>query len=182
MLNKSVARRYAEALFSIAKEENSIDQYQNQFKLVIDTIQEVEGLKGYLANFLIPGAEKKQLINRIFASELSTKMLTFLYIIVDKKREVYLELIYHEFVELADESRNIKKAELFTAQEVSDSDLAALAENLSKATGKTIRFQHSIEPDLIGGVKIRIDDKIIDATIKKRLQLLSENLKYAKIS
>jgi len=182
MLNKSVARRYAEALFSIAKEENNIDQYQNQFKLVIDTVKEIEGFKEYLDNFLIPGAEKKQLLKRIFASELAAKMLTFLYIVVDKKREVYLELIYHEFVELADEFRNIKKAELFTAREISDADLNALAENLSKATGKTIRFQHRVEPELIGGIKIKIDDKIIDATIKKRLQLLGENLKFAKIS
>lgn len=182
MLNKSVAKRYAEALFSIAREEDNIDKYQEDFKKVIDTIEQIDGFGQYLADFLIPAAEKKSLISKVFAHELSVNMLNFIFVIINKKREAYLELIYEVFVELADESRNIKKAELYTAKEVSSHDLAALAENLSQATGKTIHLQQKIEPDLIAGIKIRIGDKIIDATVKKRLQILSENLKYAKIS
>lgn len=182
MLNKSVARRYSKALLNIALEEKSIDKYQSELNKVIATINEVDGFKEYLNNFLIPVAEKKELIEKIFAQDVSYKTLNFLKIIIDKRREEYLELILEEFIDLADEERNVKKADLYTAVKVPESYITILTENLSAAMGIKVKLEQNIDPALIGGVKIRIGDKIIDATVKKRLEILEEKLKFAKIS
>ena len=182
MLNKSVARRYAEAFFSIAQEASKIDEYQAELEKVIQSITEVEGMKEYLGHLLVPVREKKELIQKIFGSQLSPMTMNFLLMVIDKRRESYLEVIYGEFVEMADESRNIKKAELFAARDVPEKDLADLAQKLSSSTGKTVLLKLTVDPALLGGVKIRMGDQIVDGTIAKKLQMLKENLKHAKIS
>jgi F-type H+-transporting ATPase subunit delta len=182
MLNKSVARRYAEAYFSIAKEANKIDEYQIELGKIVQIIQETEGLAEYFAHPMIPSKEKKELANKLFAQAVSPLTLNFLLLVLDKKRQTYLDLIFKEFEEMADESRNIKKAELISAMAVSDEDVKTLSETLSRSTGKTIQLRLTIDPSMIGGVKIRMGDKIIDASVAKKLDMLKKSLKTAKIS
>lgn len=182
MLNKSVARRYAEAFFSIAREANKIDEYQSEMEKVIQAFTEVEGMKVYMEHLLVPVREKKELFQKVFAGQLSQMTMNFMLMIIDKRREKYLQVIFGEFVEMADESRNIKKAELFAAREVPEAELADLAQRLSSSTGKTVTLKLTVDPSLLGGVKIRMGDQIVDGTVAKKLQLLKENLKHAKIS
>ena len=182
MLNKSVARRYAEAFFSIAQEANKIDEYQVELEKVITSLDEVEGMKEYLGHLLIPTREKKDLIEKVFGGQLSSMTMNFLLMIIDKRRESYLEVIYGEFVDMADESRDIKKAELFAAREVPKEELDDLAKRLSSSTGKKVLLKQTVDPSLLGGVKIRMGDQIVDGTVTKKLQMLKENLMNAKIS
>ncbi|PKM78821.1 MAG: F0F1 ATP synthase subunit delta [Firmicutes bacterium HGW-Firmicutes-15] len=182
MLNKSVARRYAEAFFSIAQEANKIDDYQAELEKVVRSIEEIEGLNKYFAHPLVPTNDKKDIANQLFASAVSPVTLNFLLLVLDKKRQTYLELIYREYEEMADESHGIKKAEIISAMAVGDEEVNALAQTLSQSTGKTIQLKLTIDPALLGGVKIRMGDKIIDASIAKKLEMLKKNLKQAKIS
>src|SRR5665647_1598429 len=110
MLNKSVARRYAEAFFSIAQDNNKIDAYQEEMEKVITSLTEVEGMKQYLDHLLVPVKEKKELVQKVFGNQLSPMTMNFLLMVIDKRRESYLEIIYREFVDMADESRDITKA------------------------------------------------------------------------
>lgn len=182
MLNKSVARRYAEAFFSIAQDAGKIDEYQTELGKIVQSIKETEGLGDYFAHPLIPAKAKKEVATKLYAKEVSPITLNFLLLVLDKKRETYLDLIYKEYEEMADESKNIRKAELFSAMPVSDEDLKTLSENLSRSTGKTIQLAVTIDPSMLGGVKIRMGDKIIDASVAKKLEMLKRNLQTAKIS
>lgn len=182
MLNRSVARRYAEAFFGIAQEQNKIDQYQQELEKMVQVIAETENLKEYLAHLLVPTKEKRELAGKIFSGQVSDTTLNFLYLIIDKRRENYLAAIVQEYKEMADESRNIAKADLIAAQEVSEEEVKILAEKLSASTGKTVQFRVLVDPSLIGGVKIRMGDQIIDGTVAKKLAMLKEQLKQVKIS
>ncbi len=182
MLNKSVARRYAEAFFSIAQDNNKIDEYQQELEKIVQAIKELDSLKEYLDHLLIPAKDKKEIISQIFAASISSVTLNFLLMVIDKKREAYIELIVEEYQDLADESRNIAKAQLISAHEVSEQEVKSLAEKLSASTGKTVQLKQSVDPALIGGVKIRIGDQIIDGTVAKKLEMLRLQLKQAKIS
>ncbi|NLB88132.1 MAG: F0F1 ATP synthase subunit delta [Syntrophomonadaceae bacterium] len=182
MLNKSVARRYAEAFFSIAQDHGKIDQYQQELELIVNTIKESDMLREYLGHLLIPAKDKKESITKIFGNNISQITLNFLLMVIDKKREVYIEAIVEEYKELADISRNIAKAELVSAQEVSEDELNTLAQKLSASTGKTVQLKQILDPSLIGGVKLRIGDQIIDGTVAKKLEMLKTQLLQVKIS
>jgi len=182
MLNKSVARRYAEAFFSIAREANKVDEFELELDNALATIEETDNFKEYLAHLLIPAKEKKEVMSKIFAGGISQVTLNFLLMIIDKRREAYIGVIVEEYKALADEARNIMKAHLISAQEVSADDMKILAEKLSTSTGKTVQLQQTVDPSLIGGIKIRMQDQIIDATVAKRLEMLKEQLKKVKIS
>ncbi len=90
--------------------------------------------------------------------------------------------INNEFVDMADESRNITKADLISVMPISDDDLNTLSDNLSRSSGKTVQLKVSVDPSIIGGLKIRLGDKVIDASIAKKLEMLKRSLQTAKIS
>jgi F-type H+-transporting ATPase subunit delta len=182
MLNKSVARRYAEAFFSIARDNDKIDDYQLELEKVVTTIQEVDNLKEYMNHLLIPAAAKKDVVKQLFADQISPVTLNFIMMIIDKKRETYIEVIVDEFKDMADEFRNIAKVDLIAAKEVAEEDIKFLAEKLSASTGKTVQLNLTVDPALLGGVKLRMGDQIIDGTIAKKLEMLKEQLIQAKIS
>ena len=182
MLNRSVARRYAEAFFSIAQEQNKIDQYQQELEKLVQVIEETENLKEYLAHLLIPAKEKKEIVAKIFTGQISDTTLNFLNVLIDKRRETYLTAVVLEYKDMADEFRNIAKADLVAAQEVSEEDVKMLAEKLSASIGKTVQLKVSVDPALLGGVTIRLGDQIIDGTVAKKLEMLKEQLKQVKIS
>lgn len=182
MLNKSVARRYAEAFFSIAREANKIDEFQQELEKIVSAIDETESLKEYFAHLLIPAKAKKEVATKIFGGQISQLTLNFLLMVIDKRRETYIGVITDEYKAMADESRNITKAELVTAVAVADEDVKALAEKLSATMGKTVQLELKVDPALIGGLKLKMGDKIVDGTVAKRLQLLKNQLIQAKIS
>ncbi|QGU00728.1 ATP synthase delta chain [Candidatus Syntrophocurvum alkaliphilum] len=182
MLNKSVARRYAEAFFSIAQDNNKIDQFQTELEKVVAKINELENLKEYFAHLLIPAKEKKEVAKKLFQEDLSPTTLSFILMVIDKRRETYFEAILDEYKEMADESRNITKADLIVAREVPEDEVEVLAQKLSATSGKTVQLKVAVDPSLIGGIKIRMGDQIIDGTVAKRLEMLRESLKKAKIS
>ena len=181
MLDQKVARRYAEAVFALAKEQNQIDLYQQQLNLVLDSLEAVPEFKSYFYNFIVPVEEKKDILKKIFQQDLSENLLNFLFLLVDKRREANLAGIAAEFADIADESRNIKKADLYTAAEIPKKELKALETRLNKATGKKILLNPHVDPALLGGIKLRIGDRIVDATLKKRLQLLNAAMKKKQV-
>ena len=182
MLNRSVARRYAEAFFSIAREQKKIDQFQMELEKIVQEIHNIKYLKEYFDHLLIPAKKKKELARKIFAKQISPMTLNFLCMIIDKRRESYFEVIYNEYVLMADESRGIKKAELTAASEIPDEELVTLTEKLSAASGKIVQLKVTVDPSLLGGIKIRMGDQIIDGTVAKKLEMLKSELKHAKIS
>lgn len=182
MLNKSVARRYAEAFFSIAREAERIDEFQQELQVIVDTINDVENLQEYFSHLLVPARDKKEIAGKIFSGKVSPMTLNFLMMVLDKRRQAYLEVILEEYRDMADVVNNISKADLIAAQEVPAAEVKSLAEKLSASTGKTVQLKQTVDPSLLGGIKIRIGDQIMDGTIAKKLEMLKAQLKQAKIS
>jgi len=182
MLNKSVARRYAEAFFIIAKEAGKIDEFQQELEVIIKTIDEIDGLKVYLNHLLIPVKQKKETVERAFGDQISSITLNFFYLILDKRREGYFKSIVEEYCGMADESRNITKADLYSAREVPEDEVKLLGERLSASTGKTVLLQQIVDASLLGGIKLRVGDRIIDASVAKKLEMLKDKLRKSKIS
>ncbi|NLU49082.1 MAG: F0F1 ATP synthase subunit delta [Syntrophomonadaceae bacterium] len=182
MLNKSVARRYAEALFAIAQETGKVDELQKELELIAETIDSSSDLKAFMFHPLVPPKDKKEIAAKLFGDHISPITKNFLNLVIDKRRETYFAAIVEEYRDMANEFRNVMFADLVSARDVSSEDLNVLKEKLAAATGKNIELKVSVDPSLIGGIKVRIGDRIIDASVKKKLEMLRDSLRNAKIS
>jgi F-type H+-transporting ATPase subunit delta len=176
MLENAVARRYAQAFFAIAQEKNSVDKLEAELKEIVDTINSTDELKKVMDHQLVSPEEKKAIINKIFSQDMSEITVNFLNIVIEKYRATYISAIYEEFISYANTNRNMVDAEIKTAVQTNDADLENIKARLSAVTGKTVRLQAKVDPSLIGGVVVRIGDKVIDGSIAARLAKLKDNL------
>lgn len=181
MLSKSVARRYASALFEIAQERNELGEMEVQLHRLVDNIEANRELKKVFYHRLIRENDKKAVAKDVFGGRISPTLLNFVNLLIDKKRELYLGEITTQYVVLANKARNILDASVTSAIELSGKDLKSLQGQLSDLTGKNIRLQTMVDPKLIGGLVIRVGDRVIDGSITKRLQLLKKNLIAAQM-
>lgn len=176
MLENAIARRYASAFFAIARERDKMDEYEGELETVIKTVESNDDLRKALANQLLEASVKKDIIDQVFTGMVSETTVDFLKVILDKRREAFLKDIYNEFVVSANEARNIRDAEVTAAKELTEADLEAIKTKLAVLTGKNIRLTAKVDPSLLGGLVIRLGDKIIDGSVTKRLELLKEAL------
>jgi F-type H+-transporting ATPase subunit delta len=179
MLNRGVAQRYAEALFDLAQENQRTAEVSAQLSSVRELLQTTPELTAYLDNFLIRTVEKKETLQLIFSGRVSGLVQDFMNLLVDKRREGYLDMICGEFLALQDKAEHIKDTELYAAAAIAPEELEALTQKLSRATGYTIRLKTSVDPSLIAGIKLKVGDRVIDGTLKRQLELLGDRMKYA---
>lgn len=179
MKNKAIARRYAQALFEIAQERNTIDEYEEELNFVVEEIAGSRDLNLAWVNQEMITDEKKNIIKQLFGERVSEIILNSLLVLIDKHRETILEDLVEIYKQFADVSRNIQDAEVLSAVELTDKDFKALEEKLSAMTGKNIRLTVKIDPSIIGGLVVRIGDKVIDGSVLKRLSVMKKHMKDA---
>lgn len=176
MIKRTVPRRYAQALLMIANERNALDEYEKELKRFAQILQEEPKIKALMDNPKIPPEEKKQVLEKILKGSFNEIIRNFLHLIIDKRRESnYLDII-QEFMNYADEARNILDAEVRSAVQLLDKDFRELEKKLSQASGKTVRLKSIIDPSLIGGIVVRLGDTVIDGSVVKKLALLKKRL------
>lgn len=176
MINKAVARRYAQALLALATEKNALDEYEKDLAFVVATISEQLELKNYMESPKVLSDEKKQTIKKLFTDKISPMALNFVCLVIDKQREQYLLDMLIQYRKYMDEAKNIMDAEVRSAVQLTNNDFEELVNKLSKATGKNIRLKQVIDTSLLGGLVVRIGDKVIDGSVAKRLTLLRQSL------
>ncbi len=176
MLVRAVAKRYAQALFELAQEKNALDKMEEELKAVSEIVKNERGLQRVLYHPQITVAEKHQIFKELFENRVSETTLNFLYLIVDRHREIYLSAIVDEFINLANAARNIVEAEVISAKELSADQKKELAKVLNRLAGKEVSPEYKVDASLIGGLVVRIGDKVIDGSVKYRLESLKARL------
>lgn len=177
MLKGAVGSRYAEALFEIARAQNKIDELEEELRSVNSVVAASRELQKVLYHPQIAPEEKKGILKAIFEGKVSATTVNFLYLLVDHKREAFLKDIVTFFTSLADRARNVVQVQVTSAVELTAEEKGKLKETLEKATRKNVRAEYSVDPSLIGGVVVRIGDRVIDGSVKTRLAGMREHLR-----
>ncbi|MGI6066209.1 MAG: ATP synthase F1 subunit delta [Bacillota bacterium] len=181
MINKTIARRYAQALFDIAKEQKAVEKFAQDLKYAVYTIEENEELKKAIYSRLVPAAAKKELCNKIITGNTHQMVSNFINLVFDKSREEYLVAIVEVFDELVDRENKILKAKVRVADALSEDQLKKLEENLSRMTGQNIKASVDVDPSLIGGITVKIGDIVYDGSVAKQLGMLKEHLQQVQL-
>ena len=173
----TIARRWARAIFELGKETNAVARISADINAFADAYSTHAELAEVLLNPLVPEASREAVVVDIAAKlNLSDNAKGALRLLSKKRRFGALPLIAKQLVRLADEDQNIVRADVTTAGPVGDDYLTKLRAELEKATGKKVSIAHKVDKSLIGGVVTRIGDRVIDGSVKTRLQNFRETL------
>jgi len=179
MSNLAVARRYGQALLDLASEKNMLDQLEKELTHVLDVIEENQELKKVLEHQLIEAKIKQEIFRKIYSETISPIAMNFLLLVLQKKREIALRQIVGQFLNLANEARGIAKAQVRAATQISSEQLEKLRESLEKTIGKKIILEVIVDEKIIGGLVVKIGDKIIDGSTSTKLKMLEKHLRNA---
>ena len=176
MLNVQLANKYAVAIFELAKEENQLEAYGDQLAEVSQTIAGQADLKAFINNPQVQPQAKKELLSKLFKEGLASSVYNFIMLLIDKRRESILEEIAGRYQALSDAARNIVKAEITVAVALSEAQQASLVAKLEKVTGKTVFVSTHIDKSILGGVIVKMGDKLIDGSVYSQMQSLQKQL------
>lgn len=177
MIEKSLATGYAQALFEVADKRGGADDAEKDLDGIKDLLETNRKFRDILYHPSITRTEKKGLIDKIIAPQCSSKWVkNLLYILVDKRRERMLDYLPDVFKGVARRIRGVISVKVQTVFPLTESRLDKLKENLEKLTKKKVELETEINKEIIGGMVIRIENKIIDGSVVNHLKNLKKNL------
>jgi F-type H+-transporting ATPase subunit delta len=176
MADASIARRYAQALFATARKSGALERVETDLEAIDALIRTQPNLLRVMRAPTIPRANKKELVRRLFESQMSPLTIRFLSLLIEKRREATLPEVNREFRALSDAARNVVQAVATVAAHLTAEERTRLTEMLARRTGKTIELREELDPELIGGVVVRLGDTIIDGSIAGQLRRLHQQL------
>lgn len=176
MKSTELADKYAEAIYEVGKEEDSLDEFINDLDAVADVVRANEFLPCFLDHPLVPNRDKNTLLERIFGEKVSPRILNFLKILVRKNRESYLQLIRERLHKIRRDKENVLEVQVtippkFDVEGLEDEIRARLSEVTDRQVSVTKIDQ---KEGLIGGAKLAIGEKVIDGSVKAQLEELRD--------
>jgi F-type H+-transporting ATPase subunit delta len=172
----TVARPYAEAAFAIAREQNALDAWARMLDFAAAIVRDPQ-VAGALDNPRLGAAEKESLLLSIAGDRLTPDGRSFLRVLVEADRVALLPEIATLFETLKDEAEGAAKADIESAFELTDDQLAQLTSSLQKRFGKRIEAAVRINRQLIGGARVTVGDTVIDASVQGKLAAMATQLR-----
>ena len=178
-MNGAASKNYALALFDLSLETNQMDVYKIQLFEILKQLGENVELQAVMSHPKIRKDDKKALIKQIFKCD--EMINNFIQLLIDKNRFDCFEQICIEFNLLVNKKLNIEIAYISSASELDAKSVKEIVAFLEKRFNKKIQPKISVDPSHIAGIKIRIQDEILDNTIARKLSDLKQSLLKSSI-
>ena len=197
-----VSKVYGEALYDFAKEQSQLEKMYEEAQDIISVLTTTKDLKDFLSNPKVSSDEKVTSVRDIFSNKIWTgqnaksfslfelngnkgddaKILDFISIVIKKGRAKEIISILKHFSHLTLKNKNIGEADVVSAHELSDAKKKELEDKLVSITNyKKFIINYKVDDRLIAGLKIKIDDKVIDKTYKTKMSELTKSLRGLKL-
>lgn len=174
---KLVSKTYGDALFELALEENKLDILFEESKVIKEVFQSNSELIKLLNHPKIDKDEKIKVIENIFSDRASKDFVGFLTIVVKKERQNDIINILDYFIGIVKEYKKIGVAYVTTAIELDEKRKKEVEDKLLATTGyETFEMNYAVDKDIIGGMIIRLGDRVVDTSISRKIENLSREL------
>jgi len=174
MKNPRVARRYAQALMSVAEEQQDVEAVATDLAMMERTLAASRELRLLLASPVVSEAKKASVMKALFGGKTSALVSGFVELLIRKHRESILQEAIEQFLGLRDELRGIMTVDVTSVTPLERKQEDSLARELGKRTGKTIKFRVKEDPRIKGGLVVQIGDTVLDASVRRQLERLRE--------
>lgn len=170
-----VAKRYARALFEAAQEQDRVSEVEKSLELLVQYMESHDDLARFLEHPNLKAEAKLDLLKQI-VDPLPALLFNTLRLLFERGREAVLPDLHNAFVKAANEARGREVAVVYSPFALSEEDMAAVSKKFSELTGKQIEVKSEIDPGLLGGLKVRIGDRLYDGSLAGKLERLEKQL------
>lgn len=179
-LSAEIVEPYAEALMSVAQANNVTDQISQDVALTLDMLQTSPEFEAFLLNPFIKAEAKKAVLRQLTESKVQHTFLNFLMLLVDRRRIVFLDPICKQYQALLRELNNTVLAEVTSTVDLTEPQKQRIIAKVQHMThANQVELETSIDPELIGGVIIKVGSQVLDASIRGQLRRVSTSLMSA---
>jgi len=171
-----VARRYADALFQIGKEKNTLNQLAEELRVVQEVFTTNKQLTVLLKHPKIDNQKKKQFVTEVFQG-MQTDVVNTINLLIERHRTAAIPAIINHFIQFVNDANGVADATVYSVRELSDAEKLKLQESFAKRLGKvSINLKNVVDPSILGGIKIRVGNTIYDGSISGKLNRISKNI------
>ena len=170
----TAARRYAEAAFDLGRSDGTLDAWERDLARLRDAVGDEE-LRALVEHPAVAFADKERVLRRV-VGDVSPEALNLVLLMVRRGRPRAIPRMTEHFADLVRRERGVALAEIRSALPLDAPQRAAISERLAELTGDTIEINEVVDEALIGGITVRIGDRLYDASVRSRLERLRARL------
>ena len=171
------AERYSLALFELSEENNLLSQIEDQSSSILNLIEQSEDFSNLIKDPTTSQEDLLKVINTISENnKFESLFKNFLSFLIQKRRFFFIERILKSFIEICSRKRGELKAELESAKELSNEEIAKITEELTKNFSSKIKLNYKHDESLIGGLVVKVGSTMVDTSIKNKLQQIENRM------
>ncbi len=175
MAAQQSAKRFAQAAFQVAEEANQFDEWQRDLTTIAEAFQN-EDLATLLNSPHVPVANKLQVLEEVFGDGVSHLARNLAGLLASRSAVSVVPGIRDQFGAMLDARKGVVRADVTTAVELNDEQTTRLAKTLSEVVGADVSVESHVDPKVLGGMIARVGDKVIDGSVRTRLQEMKREI------
>ncbi|NEO28798.1 MAG: F0F1 ATP synthase subunit delta [Kamptonema sp. SIO4C4] len=176
LISSEIAEPYAQALMSLAQSNDLTETFGRDFRDLGQLLDDSPELQAFIANPVVSDNDKKEIIGRIMGDS-NHYLMNFLMLLVDKRRIVFLRPILEQYLALLRDLNNVVLAEVTSTRDLNDDQRRNIEDRVKAMTGaQGVEIKNEIDPDIIGGVVIKVGSQVIDASLRGQLRRIGMSL------
>lgn len=169
------AKRYAQAAFEIARERGELDQWEQDLRQLAGVLAN-PSVSDFFESPAVPETAKRQAIEAILPDESQQLVRNLTLLLLERWRLPQLPQVAEVFQQLVMEERGIAVAEVTTAVPLDEDEQAQVRERVAALIGKQVEMRPRVDPDIIGGIVVRVEDNLIDGSVRTQLHQLRQRM------
>ena len=170
----TTSKEYAEALFELAAGENVLEETSDGLVTVISALKQMPEYRSLLASAAIGKADRLKALDDAFGGKVPNVLMGVLRMMVSRGHIGSLDNMVREYEELSREYRGESTARVLSAVPLKESEATAIRAELERRFGHTVVVQCETDPSLIGGVRVEVDGRVIDGSIRNKLEQIKD--------
>ena len=167
---------YAQSLLELADEKSQLDEVAEEVAQIGQLIDEQPTLLELMSTRTLSAEERAQIIERLFKGRIAQVTYGFLHVLNDRDRITALPGIAVSFSQQLDEKRGLIKVDAYVAHTLDDAEASRVSQRIGEAVGKTVRLTQHEDASLIGGLKLRMGDRLVDGSVVTQLKLMKQKM------
>ncbi len=172
---EEVAQVYARALFEVGKERGTLDTVRGQLAQFVDALRDDRQLEVFFFSPYFSTTEKKDGLHRM-VEDADETFMSFLESLVERQRMAEIFEIQNKYEDLWDAEMKFLPVEVTSAVELDESTVRSIGEEIARSTGNEVQLTTMVDPDVLGGILVRVGNVIVDASIRSRLDQLRKEV------